>query len=156
MVTHGDLPSVETHAVMKLLPFFQRDNAQRLTDAVRRGVGVQENAWPLPSNRAHGYSPLVDDIVLWVRSLMAEMRRPYGIDHVALALACRDKTGRVVCSNSLGVMKPSDFYGVEGPARIEAFLDDVRFASPGQDARIVGALLSLGDVAYELGSPQAA
>lgn len=141
---------------MKLLPFFQRDNSQRLTDAVRKGVGVQENSWQLPDRSEASSVDLVEDIVLWIRDSMGSMRRPYGIDHVALALACRDKTGRVVCSNSLGVMKPSDFYTPEGTERIEAFLHDVRFAKPGDGAKIVGALLSLGDVAYELGLPKAA
>lgn len=141
---------------MKLLPFFQRDNSQRLTDAVRKGVGVQENSWQLPGRGGIPSNGLADEIVLWIRDSMGSMRRPYGIDHVALALACRDRTGRVVCSNSLGVMKPSDFYSDAGTERIEAFLDDVRFAEPGEDAKIVGALLSLGDVAYELGLPQAA
>lgn len=141
---------------MKLLPFFQRDNSQRLTDAVRKGVGVQENSWHLPGQGGIPATELADEIVLWIRDSMGSMRRPYGIDHVALALACRDSTGRVVCSNSLGVMKPADFYSEDGLDRIEAFLDDVRFAEPGQDAKIVGALLSLGDVAYELGLPKAA
>lgn len=141
---------------MKLLPFFQRDNSQRLTDAVRKGVGVQEHSWHLPGQGGIPATELAGEIVLWIRDSMGSMRRPYGIDHVALALACRDRTGRVVCSNSLGVMKPADFYSEDGLDRIEAFLDDVRFAAPGQDAKIVGALLSLGDVAYELGLPKAA
>jgi hypothetical protein len=110
----------------------------------------------MPALAATGTSPVIEDILAWVRDVMGDMRRPYGIDHVALALACRDNNGRVVCSNSLGVLKPSAFYTDEGAARLEAFLDDVRFADPGDDAQIVAALLSLGDVAYELGLPRAA
>ena len=93
---------------------------------------------------------LVDDVITWVRDAMGAMRRPYGIDHVALALAARDDGGRVVCSNSLGVLRPASFYAEEGPRQVRAFLGDAARAMDGQPGEMVGALLSLGDIAFEL------
>jgi hypothetical protein len=138
------------------LPFFSRNSTRRLTDAVRNGVGVRERSWQLPPRWERGTSVVSDEILRWVRDAMGSMRRPYGIDQVALALACRDAKGRIVCSNSLGVLKPGAFYTNEGATRVEAFLDDVGFADPGDGAEIIAALLSLGDVAYEMGRAKAA
>jgi len=128
---------------------------RRLTRAVRDGVGVRESSWPLPGRTEPGSDVLIEDIVDWARDTMSAMRRPYGIDHIAFALACKDAKGHVVCSSALGVMRPSVFYSDEGSDRVAAFLADVRFADPGEDAQIVGALLSLGDVAYEIGLSRA-
>lgn len=143
---------------MKLLNFSRlgRRPTHRIAQAVRDGVGITERSWPLPGRTEGGSTELVAQIIAWAHETMGTMRRPYGIDHVAFALACRDRGGRVVCSSALGVMRPSVFYTSEGEERIAAFIADVRFASPGDDAEIVGALLSLGDVAYELGMNRAA
>jgi hypothetical protein len=136
---------------VKLLDRFTSPSTRRLTQAVRDGVGVREQTWELAAPRDGGTAALVAEIVEWARESMAGMRRPYGIDHVAVALACRDARGRVVCSSALGVMRPTVFYTDEGSERVAAFLADVRFANPGEGAQVVGALLSLGDVAYEIG-----
>lgn len=141
---------------MKLLQRFNRPTTVRLAEAVRSGVGVTECTWDLPGRMEPATAQLVPEIVDWVRETMSGMRRPYGIDHVAFALACRDRSGRIVCSSALGVMRPAVFYTDEGEDHVASFLSDVRFASPGDGAEIVGALLSLGDVAYELGIGQAA
>lgn len=123
---------------------------------MRAGVGVTECTWDLPGRTEPATGHLVPEIVEWVRETMSGMRRPYGIDHVAFALACRDHSGKIVCSSALGVMRPAMFYTDEGEEKVASFLADVRFASPGDGAEIVGALLSLGDVAYELGIGKAA
>jgi hypothetical protein len=120
---------------------------------IKNGVGIRETSWPVDESAADG--DLVDSIVFWLRHAMSEMRRPYGIDHVAVALACRDGDGRVLCSNSLGVVRPSMFYGDAGAGRIAAFLDDA-MGMPAAKREIVGAVLSLGDIAYELDTPRAA
>ena len=87
---------------------------------------------------------------------MGEMRRPYGIDHVALALACRDTSGRILCSNSLGVRRPASFYGPEAGTSVEAFLRDVDQVRNETEMEVVAALLSLGDLAFELRAERAA
>lgn len=111
---------------------------------------MHEACWRLDSDAPQTTDALVDDVVAWVRSSMAHMRRPYGIDHVALALAARDADGHVVCTNSLGVVRPQNFYGDAGPEHVRAFLGDAARAMEGRPGEMVGALLSLGDIAFQL------
>lgn len=137
--------------------FRSQSTRHQIERLIRDGVGVREAAWPVPGHAgAPAPEALVGPIVQWVRESMAAMRRPYGIDHVALALACRDGDGRVVCSNSFGVVQPATFYQDDGPERVAAFIGDLSAVPPGSRREIVGALLSLGDIAYELGVPRAA
>jgi hypothetical protein len=135
---------------------FRRSNTrQKVERLIREGVGIREASWDVEQGE-HPHPHLVEAIAHWIRTSMGEMRRPYGIDQIAVALACRDDQGRVVCSNSLGVVKPALFYGEGGAERIAAFLDDVS-AVPGDSRReIVGAVLSLGDIAYHMELPRAA
>ncbi len=140
------------------MPFFSRLPVhRRIERLIRQGVGVREAHWdlglPHSPDEAHA---IAESILEWVRLSMGNMRRPYGIDHVALALAARDPGGRVVCSTSLGVLRPLSFYG-EGPAaEVAAFLGDVSRTCPAGPVELVGALLSLGDIAFELHGHEAA
>jgi hypothetical protein len=126
----------------------------RVERLIRDGVGVHEARWDLAAGEVT--PALRDSIIGWARQAMGAMRRPYGIDHVAVALACRDEEGRVVCSNSLGVVRPAAFYGDEAQDRVEAFLDDLDAIPQARRREVVGALLSLGDLAYEMGLTKAA
>jgi hypothetical protein len=141
------------------MPFLNRSSVNRRVERlIRAGIGVRETTWTLDSpGDADLTRLLTESIVGWVRLSMGEMRRPYGIDHVALALACRDGSGRVMCSTSLGVLRPISFYG-DGPVtEVNAFLGDVARVSGNRPVEMVGALLSLGDIAFELnGRPAAA
>ena len=135
-----------------MLFFRKRATQSRVERLIREGVGVRETAWALPNLQDRGAADgLASEIVAWVRDGMGRMRRPYGIDHVALALACRDGAGEVLCSNSLGVVRPSTFYQEEGMAGIAAFFDDLRAIAVPGGSQVIGALLSLGDIAYRLG-----
>ena len=129
---------------------------RRVEQLIRRGVGIHEASWALPEPSDAAPPELVEEIVGWVRRSMGEMRRPYGIDHVAFALACRDGSGTVLCSNSLGVIRPEIFYSATGADRVAAFFDDVRAVRERNPAEVVGALLSLGDLAYEIDTSRAA
>ncbi|MCC6382093.1 MAG: hypothetical protein IT304_06255 [Dehalococcoidia bacterium] len=144
----------DNHRVMQFLraPTTRR----RVERLIRQGVGVREAAWQLPIDDTDNRQALVEQILAWVRDSMAAMRRPYGIDQVALALACRDAAGRVVCSNSFGVVHPALFYGAEGADRIASFFGDLGAVPLASRHEVVGALLSLGDIAYELSLPRAA
>lgn len=123
---------------------------------IRDGVGVREACWRLDEGRAgQDTDALVDGVITWVRGAMSSMRRPYGIDHVALALAARDDSGKVLCSNSLGVLRPGSFYGDEGAAQVRAFLGDAHRVMNGRGGEMIGALLSLGDIAFELNAKAA-
>lgn len=135
------------------MALFSRFSTHRKVERlIRDGVGVREATWAIAGYEGDARDDLVNDVIEWVRSSMGEMRRPYGIDHVALALAARDEGGRVLCSNSLGVLRPASFYANEGPEQVRAFLTDAERAMDGRRGEMVGALLSLGDIAYELKS----
>ncbi len=123
---------------------------------IRDGVGVREACWRLDGDNPENADALVEDILGWVRDSMGAMRRPYGIDHVALALAARDESGRVICSNSLGVLRPGSFYGSEGADHVRAFLGDAGRVLNGATGDMIGALLSLGDIAFELNGKNSA
>lgn len=140
--------------IRSLRTLLTRRRIQRL---IRDGVGVREAAWQVPAaGDSLARAAIVEEITRWVRKAMGDMHRPYGVDHVALALACRDEAGRVHCANSLGVVRPAAFYGAEGPRRIAAFFDDMESVALSKRSEVVGALLSLGDIAFELDLARAA
>jgi hypothetical protein len=140
-----------------MLPFNRRPSTQkRVERLIRDGVGVREAAWELAPATGKDLERVASGIVEWVRQAMGDMRRPYGIDHVALALAARDDAGHVLCTNAMGVVRPASFYGGDGMARILAFLDDAEGLRGDRPVRVSGALLSLGDLAFELNLAHAA
>lgn len=119
-------------------------NVERL---IRCGVGLREHSWLAPASSFDG---LETAISAWLRQVVAEMRRPYGIDQVVVALACRDSSGRTLCTNSFGVVRPSVFYTDEGPDRLRSFFSDATVVADRDAREIVVALLSLGEIAYAL------
>jgi hypothetical protein len=149
------LPGTDNHDV--ILPFRKPSRARQLSQLIRNGVGINEQTWSAPDLENDGERvAFAERVSAWICEVMGGMRRPYGIDHVAVALACRDSRGKIVCSNALGVMRPMAFYTPEGQDRIAAFLDDVRSVPAGERHEIVGALLSLGDVAFQMQLQKAA
>lgn len=139
------------------VPFLRRNTTHRRVESlIKQGIGIQETTWDLAGDGQPGPTPMVERILAWVREAMGGMRRPYGIDHVALALACRDANGKVLSTSSLGVIRPASFYGEEGRERIASFLADVEFVRAEHPVELVGALLSLGDLAFELEHARAA
>ena len=140
------------------MSFFRRNTTHRRVESlIRQGVGVCEASWDLPQDGDDsGHQALAESIGAWVRQAMGRMRRPYGIDHVAVALACRDAKGRVLTTTSLGVVRPASFYGEAGAAGIEGFLADIAHVRSEGAASIGAALLSLGDLAFELDNARAA
>ena len=117
---------------------------------IREGVGVHERSWDIARGPYADHAETIEGIQHWVWASMATMRRPYGIDHIALALACRDADGQVVLSNSLGILRPSAFYGADGARAIGAFMGDVEAVPDQSRHQVVGALLSLGDLAHAI------
>lgn len=155
LATKCPFTTADDHHVMHL---FRKDGTRKRVEAlIREGIGVREQSWELHAADADGDSrALLGPVVAWVRESMADMRRPYGIDHVALALACRDDEGHVLLSNSFGVTRPAIFWGPEGEDRVAAFLDDVEESGASGAHEVVGALLRLGDIAFELSARKAA
>jgi hypothetical protein len=134
------------------MPFLRRNSTHRRVESlIKQGVGVSEATWDIPApGDAPASKALADAIAGWAKQVMAAMRRPYGIDHVALALACRDAQGRVLTTSSLGVIRPASFYGEAGAAGIAGFLADIEHVRADGASSIGVALLSLGDLAFEL------
>lgn len=156
---------------------------RRVEQAVREGAGLHRRTWLLvpadhggareattaPTDGAAEASlaAIGGEVVDWCRERMAEARRPYGIDQVALALACAEPGGAVVASRTFGVFRPLDFYRPGGlDADVAAFVRSLPRAAggsgdaggvadaagaagagPGTPLRIAAALLSWGDLA---------
>lgn len=88
----------------------------KVRDAVEAGVGVYHSCWELGDEPATALRPdeLDSTVLEWCRSTMAQMRRPYGLDYVTLALALVGSENQEMVRFSFGVLKPADFY-VDGP-----------------------------------------
>uniref|UniRef100_UPI002ADE4F23 hypothetical protein n=1 Tax=Tepidiforma sp. TaxID=2682230 RepID=UPI002ADE4F23 len=128
---------------------FRRRRVQRdVARMIREGVGVSEGRWALGGRAEAG--ALAGEIAAWAREKMAGMRRPRGIDQVVLALACRDAAGTVVCSGSLGVVKPGLFYEETGERKLREFLEGAAGVVGPGDGEVLAALLRLGEIAYAL------
>jgi len=136
-------------------PFRSRITRRRVEQLIRAGVGVQEAAWPFESADVPD-GALAAAIERWVREALGRIRRPNGVDKVALALACRNDAGQVTCSNATGLVSPAMFYSADGLAAINDFLGDAGSVAEGQRTEVVCALVSLGDLVYELDNPRTA
>jgi hypothetical protein len=131
----------------------------RIEASIRAGTGLSKADWMVTGDPidAGSIEQLNEDITEWCRERIAEIRRPYGIDQLALALACARPGGDPLASTTFGVFRPIDFYSEDGIAdRIEAFLRDLpltrlnaEVAGGASGIRFAAALFSWGDVARE-------
>jgi hypothetical protein len=128
---------------------------RRVEASIRRGTGLSKSEWLLDTVPVHDsdIDQLNDDMVGWCQERIAESRRPYGIDQMALAVACAVPGGRPLASASFGVFRPIEFYADGGVAdRLNHFLhsihlDDLNRRQTG--VRFAAALFSWGDIARE-------
>ena len=127
----------------------------RVEDSIKRGTGLSKSEWLLtdsPFDDAD-IDDLTQEMIGWCQQRIAESRRPYGIDQMALAVACAVPGGRPLASASFGVFRPVEFYAEGGVAdRLGHFLrsihlDDLNRRSTG--VRFAAALFSWGDIARE-------
>ncbi|NIR61941.1 MAG: hypothetical protein GWO02_21875, partial [Gammaproteobacteria bacterium] len=67
----------------------------RVEDSIRRGTGLSRGEWLLesPPHSPDALGQLSVELVAWCRERIAETRRPYGIDQLALAVACAEPGG---------------------------------------------------------------
>ena len=136
---------------------FRKAAARRkVTRLIRDGVGVRERSWSFQDLDDGKREELVAELLAWVRGAMGTMRRPNGVDHVALALACRDADGTMLCTNALGVNRPEQFYAANAEDRVLAFFADAVAAGSKGPGEIIAALLCLGDIAFAMEPPAAA
>jgi hypothetical protein len=126
----------------------------KVRDAVEAGVGVYQMCWELGGEPATAIRPdEIDSIVLeWCRATMTQMRRPYGLDYVTLALSLAGWESEETVRHSFGVLRPGDFY-TDGPVpatlaqlmeqwRAEGYLESSRWLSV--------VMFSWGDLTREL------
>jgi hypothetical protein len=140
----------------ELLAKFRPDPLRaRVEASVQRGTGLHKGEWlrdALPLTQEQ-LAEVSEEIVAWCRERMAASRKPYGIDQMALAVACAEPGGVPLASKTFGVFRPVDFYEAEGVAeRVTEFvrgldLEAVNALQGG--VRFAAALFSWGDVARE-------
>ena len=132
---------------------------RRIEESIRAGTGLSKGDWTLdaPSIGSAQIDRLAEDMRDWCRERIASIRRPYGIDQLALAVACATPGGDPLASTTFGVFRPVDFYSDEGIGdRLEAFLRQVPLDALNRELeagapgiRFAAALFSWGDVARE-------
>src|SRR3990172_5606356 len=81
----------------------------RVEDSIRRGTGLSKQEWMLGAEPLGGadIERLAEQIVAWCRDRIAETRRPYGIDQMALAIACAIPGGQPLGPPTLGGVPPA-------------------------------------------------
>src|SRR5258708_1760216 len=94
--------------------FLRNQRAKReIERLIRQGVGVHERSFVWLAGDATR-AALADAAMSWMRSEAGRMRRPYGVDQMVVAMACRNGRGQLICTNSFGVIRPTAFYDDEG------------------------------------------
>ena len=129
---------------------------QEVERNLKAGVGLHRREWLLSDGEISKESlkALAEEIVAWCAETIAETRRPYGIDHLAAAIACARPGDAPLASASFGVFRPADFYN-EGGTRdsIHHFvqcLEPRALNAKGGEVRFAVALFSWGEVAKAL------
>ncbi len=139
-----------------LLDRFRPDPLRaRVEASIRRGTGLSRREWLLGSDplTPATMQQLSDEVVEWCRERMSASRRPYGIDQMALAVACAHPGGEPLASTTFGVFRPVEFYVADGiAARLQEYLHALPLADLNrrdEPIRFAAALFSWGDVARD-------
>lgn len=125
----------------------------RVESSIRTGTGLHKGEWMMerPGDADPELDAVASQMVTWCRERIANTRRPYGIDQLALAVACAEPEGTVIASHTFGVFRPVHFYEEGGVAeQVEQFVTSIGFERlHGRDTpvRFAAALFSWGDVA---------
>lgn len=140
----------------RLLRRFRRPDSlrARVEDSISRGTGLRKGEWVLDGGPIDGaaIAATTEAMLEWCRDQISETRRPYGIDQMALAVACAVPGGRPLASATFGVFRPVEFYAEGGVAdRLTAFMESLRAEDLGRrdSVRFAAALFSWGDVARD-------
>jgi hypothetical protein len=127
----------------------------RVEESIRRGTGLSKQEWLLgdaPLSRSD-IEQLADQVITWCRGRIAATRRPYGIDQMALAIACAEPGGQPIASTTFGVFRPVEFYEESGvEERVRSYLSDLPLEDLNRRSggiRFAAALFSWGDVARD-------
>ena len=140
--------------LLRFLRRLRRDPLRAQVEAsIKSGAGLRKGEWLLTQMPpgTEDVASLADDVVSWCQEQIGETRRPYGIDQLALAVACAEPGGDAISSATFGVFRPVDFYREGGVAdRVGEFIRETGHEHlEGRDTavRFAAALFSWGDVA---------
>lgn len=112
--------------------------------ARRAGHGIRLEEWRV----APGEYPSAGDRVLeWCREVVANCRRPFGIDSFDLAIACRHADESSVQSERFPSLHPLDLYNGGLATKLAALLQNTRRNSC--DMIIAAAVFSWGEAAHQ-------
>ena len=149
-------PAVQGNMILdSLIRRLRQGSAEsKVRDAVEAGVGVYHMCWELGGEPATAVRPdELDSIVLqWCRATMTQMRRPYGLDYVTMALSLVGGESEETVRHSFGVLRPSDFYA-DGPvpATLTQLMEQWRAAGYFKSSRWLSTVMfSWGDLTREL------
>ncbi len=123
--------------------------------ALESGIGIYRTGWQVDDALAdHGSDDLAAELIAWARQALSEMHRPYGLNHVTLALAVLNSQAAKVASANYGILRPEDFYG-DRPVENQVHRTLHRWAGDevitcGRGDRLSAVLFSWGDLTREL------
>ena len=128
---------------------------ERVEASIRGGTGLRRGEWLLnesPFEEA-AIERVTEQMVTWCQEQIASTRRPYGIDQMALAVACAIPGGSPLASETFGVFRPQEFYVEGGVAdRVAGFTHALSLEELNRltsSVRFAAALFSWGDVARD-------
>lgn len=137
----------------KLLDRFRSESLREQVEAsIRSGTGLRNEEWLAEAGlrSLEDRAAIADAVVAWCEQTIAQTRRPYGIDQLALTVACAEPAGRAIASATFGVFRPVEFYAAGGVSeRVHAFVCSVETDAIAGPVRFAAALFSWGDVARE-------
>lgn len=140
----------------RLLGRFRPDPLrERVEASIRSGTGLRRGEWLLddPPIDEAAIERVTDELLVWCREQIASTRRPYGIDQMALAIACAIPGDQPLASQTFGVFRPLEFYADGGVAeRVASFMRSIRVEEINRRStpiRFAAAMFSWGDVARE-------
>lgn len=134
--------------------FRRKSMDAKVKEALETGIGLYQSHWEMETTDSPGLraEAVGGTVLAWCRRTMGQMRRPYGLDYVTLALAILDEENQEIARASFGVMRPGDFYS-EGSAVLQ--LEDAiggwqaqGLMSPAR--RLSAVMFSWGDITREL------
>lgn len=112
--------------------------------ARRTGRGVRLEEWRVTPDESLS---VVDGVLEWCRDIVADCRRPFGIDYFDLAIACRSEDAGDISSERFLRLRPLDLYAEGFTAKLREWLSQSQRPSSG--LIIAAALFSWGEAAHQ-------
>ena len=146
----------EVSVLSRLIRRFRRPDSlrERVEASISRGTGLRKGEWLLNAAPIddEAIAAITEQMLAWCRDRISETRRPYGIDQMALAVACAEPGGRPLASATFVVFRPVEFYEEDGVAeRVTLFMKSLRieYLDRRHSVRVAATLFSWGDVARD-------